>query len=100
MIVMIRHTVMFRWSDTIADDHVACMAADLDAFVATLSGVVAYRHGPDAGLNDANWDYAITGDFESVDAYVTYRDHPDHRSFIATWIADATTERAAVQYEI
>lgn len=97
---MMRHVVMFKWADGVDVDHVAAVAAGLDDLAATIEQIKQYRHGPDIGLSDQNFDYVVVGDFDSADDYVAYRDHPVHQAFIAELIAGRITERAAVQYEI
>lgn len=97
---MFRHVVMFRWNDSVTDDQVAAMSAALDSLPASVAEIAAYRHGPDRGLTADNFDYVVVADFESVDEYLVYRDHPDHRSLIAEHIAPRIAERAAVQYEV
>ena len=96
---MYRHVVMLKWNDDVDEAHVAATGAALDALVATIPEVGDYRHGPDLGLTDGNFDYVIVGEFASVEDYVTYRDHPDHRRLIADYIADRVNARAAVQYD-
>ena len=97
---MLRHVVMFRWADDVDDDHVAAVAAGLDELPAQIPEIVEYRHGPDVGINDGNFDYVVVGDFASADDYVVYRDHPVHRSFIERLIVGRVADRASVQYEI
>ncbi len=97
---MMRHVVMFKWADGVDADHVAAVAAGLDNLAATIDQIKRYRHGPDIGLSDQNFDYVVVGDFDSADDYVAYRDHPVHQAFIAELIAGRVTERAAVQYDI
>ncbi len=97
---MFRHVVMFKWADGVDDDHVAAVGAGLDHLAATIEQIKGYRHGPDAGLSDQNFDYVVVGDFDSADDYAVYRDHPVHQDFIAELIAGRITERAAVQYTI
>ena len=97
---MFRHVVMFTWSDDVDDGHVAAVSAALDGLSAAIPEIVAYRHGPDAGLSDGNHDYVVVGDFESADDYVTYRDAPVHTDFIRDLIAGRVASRAAVQYAV
>ncbi len=97
---MMRHVVMFKWADGVDADHVAAVAAGLDNLAATIDQIKRYRHGPDIGLSDQNFDYVVVGDFDSADDYVAYRDHPVHQAFIAELIAGRISERAAVQYDI
>jgi hypothetical protein len=96
---MFRHVVMFKWNDDVDAAHVETTGAALDALVATIPEVREYRHGPDLGISEGNYDYAIVGEYASVDDYVTYRDHPDHQQVIADYIKDRISARAAVQYD-
>lgn len=96
---MIRHVVVFRWNDTVTEAHLAAIAAALDALPSAIPAIVDYHHGADAGLNPANFDYVVVGDFASVDDYITYRDHPVHQQFIADHITGRVADRAAVQFE-
>jgi hypothetical protein len=90
---------MFRWADDVDGAHVGRVAAALDELSEAIPEIDRYAHGRDLALTDGNYDYAVVGDFESVEAYETYRDHPLHRSFIADLIAGRISDRAAVQYE-
>ncbi len=90
---------MFKWNDDVDAAHVEATGAALDALVATIPEVREYRHGPDLGISEGNYDYAIVGEYASVDDYVTYRDHPDHQQVIADYIKDRISARAAVQYD-
>lgn len=91
---------MFTWNDDVDQAHVDATAAALTALAASLPEVGEYRHGPDLGLTDGNADYVIVGEFATVDDYMTYRDHPDHRSLIGTYIAGHVSARSAVQYAV
>jgi hypothetical protein len=95
-----RHVVMFRWADGVDDMHVQAVGAGLDALVDAIPQIRRYHHGPDVGVNDGNFDYVVVGDFDSVEDYLVYRDHPVHLELIRTLIAGRVSERAAVQYEI
>jgi len=98
---MFRHVVLLRWVDTAS-------AADRDAVREALLGLPAaipeirsYQIGEDAGLAAAgNSDLAIVADFDTVDDYVVYRDHPVHQDVIARLIRPILESRAAVQHEL
>jgi hypothetical protein len=96
---MIRHVVVFRWSDSVTDEQLVDLSAALDALPAAIPEIVAYRHGRDVGLAPANSDYSITADFANVDDFAVYRDHPTHQRFIAEHITGRVAERVAVQFE-
>lgn len=92
-----RHCVMFTWNDGVGDDVVEAVRAGLDR-LAELDVVAAYRHGPDAGIADGNWDYAVVGDFATVDDYRVYAADPDHVALIGELIRPNIAARAAVQF--
>lgn len=93
------HCVMFRWTDDVDAEHLARIQAGLDSMPATVDTIRRYRHGPDAGVNQGTYDYAVFGEFDDADGYITYRDHPHHQAFIAELITGHVAERATVQFE-
>ncbi len=88
---------MFRWNEEVADDVLPAVAAGLDE-LGQLDVVAAYRHGPDAGVSEGNWDYVVVGDFESVEDYQVYATDAGHLQLIADHIRPNISARAAVQY--
>jgi hypothetical protein len=97
---VIRHIVLFRWDDEMTDAIEQQLVDELKAFAPTQPGVLAYHAGPDAGIVDGNWDFAVVGDFADVERYLDYRDHPQHQDIISRLSRPHAKERASVQYEI
>jgi hypothetical protein len=95
-----RHVALFVFREDATDEQIAAVAEGLAALPAQIPEITAYRIGPDLGLNDGNHDYAVVADFESVDGYLAYRDHPAHRALLADTIRPILASRAAVQYDI
>lgn len=95
-----RHVVMFRWEDTVDDEQVAAIRAGLSTLPGLIPQIADYRFGGDAGVNEGNFDFVVVADFASVDDYLVYRDHPDHRALIADLVTGNVAARAAVQYVI
>jgi len=97
---MIRHIVLFAWIAGATAEQQARVAVELRALRPLLAGVRAYHIGPDAGLADGNFDFAVVGDFDDAASYLAYREHPAHRAIIEQIIAPITRERVAIQYEL
>jgi antibiotic biosynthesis monooxygenase (ABM) superfamily enzyme len=97
---MIRHVALFTWTDGMTDAMEQQFAAELTALAATLPGLRAYHAGPDAGVNQGNFDFAVVADFDDVDSYLGYRDSAGHQDIIRRFSRPNTRSRAAVQYEI
>lgn len=90
---------MFKWDADVSDETKAAVSAGLDE-MAKLPAVAAYKHGPDAGISEGNWDYVVVGDFANVDDYHGYATDADHLELIATLIKPNISARAAVQFNI
>lgn len=97
---MLRHVVLFRWKPGVTGDQVASVARGLARLPGEIPEIVDYDFGPDHGLADGNWDFAVVGDFDDVAGYETYRDHPAHQELIAEVIRPVLADRAAVQHEV
>ncbi|HSZ47640.1 MAG TPA: Dabb family protein [Streptosporangiaceae bacterium] len=97
---MIRHVVLFTWTDGMTEDMERQFAAELTQLAATLPAVRSYHAGPDAGILEGNFDFAVVADFDDADSYLAYRDNAEHRDIISRFSGPNTKARAAVQYEI
>ena len=93
-----RHVVMFKWADHVDAEHVEQVRERLSGLPALIGEIRSYVHGSDVGVSAGNFDYALVADFDNVNDFRTYRDHPDHVLLIEELIKDHVAERAAVQY--
>lgn len=91
------HVVTFKWrSDSVAE---APLAAALQDLASRLGGVRSYLCGPDAGLTADTYDFAVVASFDDRDAFIAYRDHPEHQRILAEMILPNLESRTAVQLE-
>jgi len=97
---MIRHTVMFRWAPTWTEDQRAAVEAALGELPAVVPTIRSYHFGSDIGVNEGNFDFVVVADFDDVEGFLTYRDHPQHQRVIAELIAPHIETRHAVQFEL
>lgn len=96
---MIRHIAMIRLAHTTTASDLDKIDAGLGTLPALIDEIEAYRFGRDIGHTDGSWDYAVVGDFASLQAYDIYASHPDHVRVIADFIAPHLIEIARTQYE-
>lgn len=94
-----RHVVMFQWADHVDVDHIARVRDALDALPDQIPQIRTYHHGADVGVSEGNFDYAIVADFDRVDDWRTYRDHPAHVLFVEELVKGHVANRSAVQYQ-
>jgi Stress responsive A/B Barrel Domain len=94
-----RHVVMFQWADHVDADHYQRVRDGLDALPRQIEQIRAYIHGSDVGVSEGSWDYVLVADFDNVQDYITYRDHPTHLLFIEEVIKGNVANRASVQYQ-
>ncbi|KAB8188669.1 Dabb family protein [Nonomuraea phyllanthi] len=97
---MIRHIVLFTWTDDATAERVEEVTAGLRKLQDVIPQLRSLTVGSDAGINQGNHDYAVVADFDDVDGYVVYRDHPDHQAVIARHIKPILASRAAVQLSL
>jgi hypothetical protein len=94
-----RHVVMFKWEDHVDDEHVERVRAGLAALPTEIDVIRNYVHGSDVGVSEDTFDYAVVADFDNVNDFRLYRDHPQHVLFIEEVIRGNVAERAAIQYQ-
>jgi len=97
---MIRHTVMFRWIPTWTDAQRSAVEAALSELPSVVSTIRSYHFGSDIGVNAGNFDFVVVADFDDVEGFLVYRDHPQHQQVIAEHIAPYIETRTAVQFEL
>ncbi len=96
---MIRHTVLFSWKPEATEEEKQQAAAEVAKLPSVVPSVRAFVSGPDAGLNQGNFDFAVTADFDDEAGYLAYRDDPGHRDMVQRFILPIAAQRAAVQFE-
>jgi len=96
---MIRHTVLFKWTGAASEAQKSEAAARVATLPSLVPSVRAFAAGPDVGLNEGNFDFAVAADFDDEAGYLAYRDDPGHREIVAKFITPILAQRAAAQYK-
>jgi hypothetical protein len=94
-----RHVVMVNLSADMTDEQREALRAGLGRMPEVIPGIRAYRFGSDAGINEGNFEFVVTADFDDANGYLAYRDHPEHKKLVADLLAPFVTKRASVQFE-
>ena len=97
---MLRHVVLFSWTPDATEEQKQAVASELGELPGVIDAIRVYRFGPDAGINPANCDFAVVADFDDVDGYVAYRDHPVLRKVLDDTINPIVASRSAIQFRI
>jgi len=97
---MIRHVVLFTWTDEMTAELEEQLAAELTALAPKIAGLRSYHAHRDAGLIEGNFDFAVVADFDDAQSYLAYRDNAEHQEIISRLSRPRTKARASVQYEI
>ena len=94
-----RHVVLLRWDDDVPEDHVEQVRAGLDALPAQIPQIRTFLHGSDVGVSEGNYDYVVVADFDNVQDWRAFREHPAHVLFMEEHITGKLKGRAAIQYQ-
>jgi len=94
---MIRNVVMVK----LPAEHDREWAADLRNRFAALNcpGTLSYTIGPDMGLRDGNWSFAIVADFADEESYRAYDTDAEHNRLRAE-LATHAEQIARMQFEL
>jgi hypothetical protein len=93
----VRHVVTFTFRDDVTAEQIASMTDGLTGLPGQIPEIRDYRFGPDLAINEGNHQYAVVADFDSVEEYLVYRDHPAHMAVITERIRPIIASRVAVQ---
>lgn len=83
---MIRHVALITFNDWVTDGDIAEIEDALASLRPMIPQIATYAFGADLGLDGANADFVIIGDFASVEDYQTYAAHPEHVRVLTTVI--------------
>ena len=97
---VIRHIVLFNWKPDTPAGHSEATATALATLPGLIPQIREYQFGANLGINPGTYDFVVTATFDSVDDYVVYRDHPDHKALIAEYTLPFIDTRASIQFEI
>jgi hypothetical protein len=97
---MFVHTVQFKWKPGITEADLAGIREALSGLPGQIAEVKHYIFGSDAGMVQGNFDFAIVAQFDNVDAWRVYNDHPVHDAVRKNVLGPHIAERAAVQFQV
>lgn len=95
----IRHIALFRWRNDVTPAQVALVEERLTELPGAIPELRSYDFGPDAGISEGNYDFAVVAEVDDRAGFLTYRDHPAHQAALAV-IGPMLQERAAIQLPI
>jgi len=95
---MFHHVVLFTWNDQVPDGHPVFAQQELQKYASTLSGLVSYYCGPNAGLTPGAADFAVTAVFENEAAWHAYDTADEHNRIRREVFGPYVAERKVIQF--
>lgn len=95
---MLNHVVLLRWADGTTDAAKQAIVEGLFGLREKVDTIRSMRMGSDLGIRADNFDFASFIEFDDVDGYLAFRDHPAHTQLVRDCIRPATAERAGVVF--
>jgi heme-degrading monooxygenase HmoA len=95
---MFHHVVLFTWNDQGPAGHAEFAQKELQKYATTLSGLVSYFCGPNAGLTAGAADFAVTAVFESEEAWHAYDTADEHNRIRREVFGPYVAERKVIQF--
>ncbi len=97
---MIRHVVVFTWSDDADADRRRAIVEALRGLREDVGGMTSLVVTDDAGLTEGNAHSVLIADFPDVDAFRRYQQDPVHVAVLAEHVRPWLAQRSAVQYQM
>ncbi len=97
---MIRHVVIFTWSESADAARRATSLQALRRLRQDVGGMDALVVAEDADLSDGNGHVVLMADFPDVEAFHRYAQDPVHLSVVAEHVRPWLAARSAVQYQM
>ena len=96
---MLRHVALFRFKPETTDEQIEAAMIALSTLPDQIDVLRKFRFGPDAGITEGAWDFAVVAVLDDADNYVAYRDDPAHVAVLRDYIAPLISEAARIQFE-
>ena len=97
---MIRHVVVFTWSEDADEARRTTTLEALRGLEQTVGGMSSLTVAHDAGLTEGNADTVLIADFPDAEAFRRYARDPVHQAVLAEHVRPFLARRSAVQYQI
>ena len=97
---MIRHVVVFTWSEDADAQRRAATVQALRRLPQDVGGTESFVVADDAGLSAGNADTVLIADFRDAEAFARYAQDPVHQAVLAEHVRPWLAVRSAVQYEV
>lgn len=91
------HIVLVKAIDGATDAQLDEVVAALAELPGLIDEIRTYSVGRDQGLLDGNWDMAVTGTFDSPEAFRAYVAHPAHQRVVQELLDPISAQRIRVQ---
>jgi hypothetical protein len=95
---MLHHVVTFQLKPDAPADQVERIGEAVDALAAQLPEVRSMAVGRDLALRDGNASFAIAAQFDDVEGFKAYADHPEHVRIVKELIGPFIESRSPVQF--
>jgi hypothetical protein len=97
---MIRHVVQLRFKPGTSDSAIDQIIASLKTLPPLIPEIRSYTLGRDLALSPDTSDFAIVADFDSVEDFGVYANHPTHLQIIQDVIKPHVQLRSALQFQL
>jgi hypothetical protein len=100
MTVRLRHTVLLTFVEGTGAAHIDRIVTALEALPGLVETLAGIEVGRDLAIDARSAHLLIRADFDSVEGWQRYQDHPAHQDVIRELIVPVLASRAAVQHAL
>ncbi len=95
---MLKHVVFMKFKDDVTDDKIAALEKGLAGLPGVIAEIKGFYFGRDVIHSERSYDFALVGDFESLEAMQRYQVHPAHVAVVGI-VRSLSSSILAVDFE-
>lgn len=79
---MLKHVVFMKFKPGVAEAAITDLQKSLQALPAIISEIRGFQCGRDIVRSERSFDFALTSDFDDLEAMQRYQVHPSHQAVV------------------
>lgn len=80
---MLKHVVFMKFKPGTTEADITDLKKSLDALSGIISEIKGFQCGRDVVRSERSFDFALTSDFDDLEAMQRYQVHPSHQAVVA-----------------
>lgn len=96
---MIKHIVLLQWKEGTTAEQINAVCDGFSALIEASEYIVSYEYGPDKGLFENQYDYALVAEFDTLADFEKYVQDEQHQALMQRVIKPVLAAHTSLQFD-